>query len=537
MDKALFWSLGGPAAFVRQVVETAYRHGFVALQVPSYHPPGLLEAVCSGFEEVGISPVHNVRAQARGSAVHQMAAAAGITGAGMRSVGGFFDLPTLRGSMFMVDGVERGDWAIWAPFFRSFISERRRRRDGLLLPTLVAVIHPNTPRGDVERLFPGAIVSWRDRVSSFDIRTYVSKKSGRGRSDLFESAATEITIGLAGYDPVLAHALLDMLPSDAIDPWNFLKKAYGANADTHPHWANGLVDYVDGNVFVHTAALIAAGDRRSFDIRRWKAVSGPILDFNAMVCRHFADSYSEILERQLPHVVQTPWGNKTIDHRYGLESKHLRDLLTGTLEYDDEKFMRAAAKARNEVAHNNVPEHSLIEMLSNAWLAYTTRVPAEARGWYWPRCGQRLILMVGPSGAGKSTYAKSNFASEEIVSTDQIRLELFGAIVKLGTQSEVFSEAAARIVERLSRGDNAVLDATNLRKRDRLRVVDLVPPDFEVHYVIVDRPMEKKRVDGGWRNERAGLLDGHAHLFESEIDTILTGDGRSNVVVTDVRDM
>lgn len=537
IDEALFWSLGGPSSFVRYVVETANRTGYVAVQLPDYHPPGLVGAVVAGLEEAGVAPVHHVAGQARGSAVHRMATAAGVAGASMRSVGAFFDVPALRGSAFLVDGVRRADWAVWAPFFRSFVAERRRRRDGILLPSLVAVIPPETPRGDVERLFPGAIVPWRDRVSSFDIRTYVNSRVGRTRgSDLVEAAATEVAIALAGYDPVLAHVLSAVEPEAAIDPWELLRRQYASAPGAHPHWGNGLVDHVDGQVFVHTAALVAANDRRAFDVRRWRAVSGPVLDFNGMACRHFADAYADVIAARLPYEVQTPIGPKRIEHRYGLENRHLRDLLAGTLSHADDNFLKAAAKARNDVAHNNVPDPSLVSRLAKAWPAYATRVPSEARGWFWPRCGQRLAVMVGPSGGGKSRYAREHFPTEEIVCTDDIRMELFGSLDTPGKQAEVHETAAARVVERLSRGDGAVMDATNILRRDRLRVVNLVPPDIEVVYVVVDRPMDTKRADGGWRNDRPGLLEGHAETFAAELEAILAGDGQTNVKVLDTRE-
>jgi len=102
-----------------------------------------------------------------------------------------------------------------------------------------------------------------------------------------------------------------------------------------------------------------------------------------------------------------------------------------------------------------------------------------------------------------------------------------------GNQARVFAEVHKRVLDRLSRGETAVVDATNLRQRDRLAVVDLTPQDISVIYEVVDRPMADKLRQAGWR--RPELIHGHAEIFESEIDNILVGDGRANVTVRDIR--
>lgn len=536
IDEPLFWSLGGPSGFVRDVVDAAHRHGFVAVQAPSYRPPGLAEAVARGLEADGMAPVHRVVDRTRGSIVHRMSFAAGEMRQSLRSVGAMLDAPTLRGVAFLADRIQPSEWSQWASFLRSFSVERRRRRDAVLLPTLVAFVPPDTPKGDVDRLFPGALVRWRGRVSSFDMRTYVARRTGRTLGqDLLDRAAIEVAIGLTGYDPYLAEVLCQQDPVAAIDPWDMLSAEYGRQADFHPCWGNGLVDTVDGEVFVHTASLLASGDRKAFDVRRWRAVSGPVLDFNATVCRHFADLYAPAIEARLPYKIQTARGEQFVEHRYDMENRHIRDCLDGVLEQSEVRFLRATNKARNNIAHNEVPAADLLEAVSGSWRAYAVGGRKAAAGWDWPRCGQRLVLMVGPSGAGKSTYVSENFAPEDVVSTDAIRQELFGSVIAPGSQARVFETATRRLVERLARGESAVLDATNIQRRDRLQVVDLVPEDLTVEYVVVDRDIEDKRRDGGWRNERNDLLDGHARMFAQEIAEILRGDGRTNVSVVDTR--
>ena len=88
----------------------------------------------------------------------------------------------------------------------------------------------------------------------------------------------------------------------------------------------------------------------------------------------------------------------------------------------------------------------------------------------------------------------------------------------------MFAEVHKCVRERLSRGETAVVDATNLRQRDRLAVVDLAPADILVIYEVVDRPIEEKLAQAGRRT--AELIQGHAEMFDLELANIMKGDRR-----------
>src|SRR5690606_27910980 len=98
-----------------------------------------------------------------------------------------------------------------------------------------------------------------------------------------------------------------------------------------------------------------------------------------------------------------------------------------------------------------------------------------------------------------------------------------------------FAALRQRVRQALSTGNSVVVDSTNLRRSDRLANVALVPADIPIEYVVIDRPMEEKRRDGGWRLEREGLLEGHAAIMLAELADILAGDGIPNVTVIDRR--
>lgn len=152
-----------------------------------------------------------------------------------------------------------------------------------------------------------------------------------------------------------------------------------------------------------------------------------------------------------------------------------------------------------------------------------------------------LTLMIGPSGAGKSTFLMNGAASygislSHVVSSDQIRTDLCGDFRDQTRNEEVFAALHATVRARVAHGLPAVVDATNLRRKDRLACVDLAPHGGKVRYIVIDRPMEEKRRDAGWRAELGfDLLAKHQQTFNSQIKEILAGDGRQNVEVVDLR--
>lgn len=161
-----------------------------------------------------------------------------------------------------------------------------------------------------------------------------------------------------------------------------------------------------------------------------------------------------------------------------------------------------------------------------------------------------LTILVGPSGAGKSTWLRQQclganpygIRTRHIISSDEIREDLCGDFRCQDKNDEVFAALHAQVKTRLRHGIPAVVDATNLRKKDRLAVAGLAPPDGMIRYIVLDRPMADKYRDGGWRNQVIGadgqpfdLIAKHAQTFASQLKDILAGDRLPNVEVIDLR--
>lgn len=150
--------------------------------------------------------------------------------------------------------------------------------------------------------------------------------------------------------------------------------------------------------------------------------------------------------------------------------------------------------------------------------------------------GPILTLMVGPSGAGKTRYAKG---LPGYISSDELRAEYTGNLRDQSRNDDVFTALHRMAKARLSCGLPVTIDATNLRRRDRLACVALAPVGARIRYVVIDRPLAEKTRDGGWRNDvmigEKTLVEAHHERMQSALRDIMAGDGLHNVHVIDLR--
>lgn len=157
-----------------------------------------------------------------------------------------------------------------------------------------------------------------------------------------------------------------------------------------------------------------------------------------------------------------------------------------------------------------------------------------------------MTIMVGPSGAGKTTWltsedARINFGmhAQQIISSDQVRLDLLGGI-RMDKNDDVFEAIRNIATVRLRHGLPVTIDATNIRTKDRVMMVELAGGICPVRYVVVDRPLAEKIATGGWRlnvtfADGQTLIERHDQTFRSNIKAIMSGDELPNVRVFDKR--
>lgn len=148
--------------------------------------------------------------------------------------------------------------------------------------------------------------------------------------------------------------------------------------------------------------------------------------------------------------------------------------------------------------------------------------------------------MVGPSGGGKSTWVEQNVQYSETLSSDALRHAYTGSIKDQTRNEDVFYAIHKLAKARLDCGLPVTIDATNLRRKDRLACVALAPEGAGIRYVVINRSMTDKIASAGWRagvmlGEKT-LLEAHEQRFNSQIKDILAGDHMPNVTVVDARE-
>lgn len=151
---------------------------------------------------------------------------------------------------------------------------------------------------------------------------------------------------------------------------------------------------------------------------------------------------------------------------------------------------------------------------------------------------EMLHMMVGPSGAGKSTLIKERYRPEDVISSDQVRRDLFGShdaahVHNPDNLALTWAYTHGLVKTRLECGLFTVLDSTGLRRKDRLSVLELVPNGYLVRYVVVDRDYDEKIKDRDWRP--VALIDKHHQAMKSALKDVMKADGFGHIVVEDTR--
>ncbi len=105
----------------------------------------------------------------------------------------------------------------------------------------------------------------------------------------------------------------------------------------------------------------------------------------------------------------------------------------------------------------------------------------------------KLIILCGIPGSGKSTYAKDYILTNDNtihLSSDGIRLELWGDESIQGNPAEVFTLMQKRAVDVLNDGKNVVYDATNITRKDRSSIIAICPKFAKIECHIIWAPIE-----------------------------------------------
>lgn len=154
-------------------------------------------------------------------------------------------------------------------------------------------------------------------------------------------------------------------------------------------------------------------------------------------------------------------------------------------------------------------------------------------------------ILIGPAGAGKSTFAKQLLTNSlfndhsAILSSDAFRAQYSGDFKNQTVSNKAFDVIYHLLYLRCDLGLRSIVDATNLTLKARNSVMECIPYNSPTCYVLIDRPLQDKLRDGGWRLEvninGENLIEYHHRIMQENIEMILKGDERQNVTVRDLR--
>jgi protein phosphatase len=82
-----------------------------------------------------------------------------------------------------------------------------------------------------------------------------------------------------------------------------------------------------------------------------------------------------------------------------------------------------------------------------------------------------VVVLIGAAGAGKSTFARRHFATEEILSSDELRGMVRGDPTDQTATRTAFSILHRELTRRLARRASVVVDATNLTAHARSAIL------------------------------------------------------------------
>lgn len=140
--------------------------------------------------------------------------------------------------------------------------------------------------------------------------------------------------------------------------------------------------------------------------------------------------------------------------------------------------------------------------------------------------------MVGISGSGKSTFAHGLKTSlnAEVVSTDDIRLELTGNAEDQAQNGRVFATARKRVSDLLAQGKNVVIDATSLSAKDRKDWVKIGKDNnAEITAYVVKVSVDKAKKQNASRERKVPEWVIDNQLAKFSVPTFL--EGFDNIVM------
>jgi predicted kinase len=115
-----------------------------------------------------------------------------------------------------------------------------------------------------------------------------------------------------------------------------------------------------------------------------------------------------------------------------------------------------------------------------------------------------VMMLIGPTLSGKSTYIRNNYPNTEVISRDEIVMEVFGSrdynlAFKEVDQKEVDRVLATRLKEANDLKTSVIIDMTNMTVKRRMATLRNFDKDFSrlavVFPILSDEEYTKRNID------------------------------------------
>ena len=115
-----------------------------------------------------------------------------------------------------------------------------------------------------------------------------------------------------------------------------------------------------------------------------------------------------------------------------------------------------------------------------------------------------VMMLIGPTLSGKSTYIRNNYPNVQVISRDEIVMEVFGSrdynlAFKEVDQKEVDRVLALRLKEANDSKTSVIIDMTNITVKRRMATLRNFDKDFSriavVFPILSDEEYSKRNID------------------------------------------